>query len=344
MAPMPTQTYRPVDGEQEEVYEEVVQQINPYYASMNFAIPDLPTAHSHFQAAAWQCEPNNMMWMEALQPWPTNGMLNTIEPMYTDWQTSAPPAWHFQGHNAFAGLQDAQAFPIHSPSPVRVDSNAFPPPPQQFQEQFPSNNAWATSWAEQIPIPSSAPVEEVTPSVEVGSDAMTIHAPALVHAQAHPPVPAPAAAQAPPRRKRAPTPTIEFPEYVTPVDGVPVQPLPVPVRVEKRRRAPTPTIEFEDYVTPFFEPPPIPQATIAPPPESPAAMRPAAARRESPAKARRPSQTVFKTQSANSKRGHYASDVWERHKAAIQKLYIDEGKPLREVIRTMETEHKFPAT
>ncbi|KAL1872715.1 hypothetical protein Daus18300_004261 [Diaporthe australafricana] len=341
-APMPTQTYRPDEGQQEEVYEEVVQQINPYYASMNFAIPDVPAAHSHFQAAAWQCEPNNMMWMEALQPWPTNGMLNTNEPMYTtDWQTSAPPAWHFQGHNAFAGLPDAQAFPIHSPSPVRVDNNAFPPPPQQFQEQFPSNNAWVTSWAGQMSIPSSAPVEEVTPSVEVVSDAMTIHAPAPVHA----PIPAPAAAQAPPRRKRAPTPTIEFPEYATPVDRVPVQPLPVSVRVEKRRRAPTPTIEFEEYVTPFFEPPPIPQAAIAPPPPgSPTAMRPAAARRESPAKARRPSQTVFKTQSANSKRGHYASDVWERHKIVIQKLYIDEGKPLREVIRTMETEHKFPAT
>ncbi|KAI3400902.1 hypothetical protein diail_1593 [Diaporthe ilicicola] len=341
MAPVPTQTYRPDEREHEEVYKEVVQQINPYYASMNFAIPDVPAAHSHFQAAAWQCEPNNMMWMEALQPWPTNGMLNTTAPMHADWQTSAPSAWGFQGHNnAFAGLQDAQAFSIPSPSPVRVD-NAFPTPPQQFHGQFPANNTWATGWAEEIPVPPSAPVDVVTPSVEAVPDAMTIHAPVPIQA----PVPVTVTAQASPRRRRAPTPTIEFPECATPVDGVPVQPLPVPVRVEKRRRAPTPTIEFEAYATPFFGSPPIPQAAIAPPPPgSPATMRPAAVRRGSQVKARRGSQTVFKTQSANSKRGHYASDVWEKHKAVIQKLYIDEGKPLREVIKTMETEHKFPAT
>lgn len=342
MAPIPTQTYQPNEGGQDEVYEEVVQQINPYYASMNFAIPapDLPAAHSHFQAAEWQCQPDNMMWMEALQPWPTNGMLNTTEPIYSDWQTNATPTWDFQGHNAFAGLQDAQIFPIQSPSPTRVD-NSFAPPPQQFQQQFqqqyPATNTWATGWVEEIP--PAAPVSEAMPSVEAVPD-VTIHAPAPIHA----PVPVPAQA-VPARRQRAPTPTIEFPEYATPVDGVPVQPLPVPVRVEKRRRAPTPTIDFEEYATPFFDPTPVPQAAIAPPPPEPlATTRPVPARRDSPVKARRGSQTVFKTQSANSKRGHYASDVWERHKPVIQKLYIEEGKPLREVIRTMETEHKFPAT
>lgn len=339
MAQPPTQTYYSNGTEQEEVYEEVVQQINPYYASMNFAIPapDLPAAHSQFQAAEWQCQPNNMMWMEALQPWPTNGMLNTTEPVYSDWQTNASPAWDFNGQNAFANLQNAQAFPVQSPSPTQVD-NTFASPTHQFQQQFPANNAWATGWVEEIP--PAAPVAEVMPSVEAMPD-VTIHAPAPIHA----PVPVPAHA-APPRRQRAPTPTIEFPEYVTPVDGVPVPPLPVPVRVEKRRRAPTPTIEFEEYATPFFETTPIPRAAIAPPPpEPPAATRPVPARRDSPpAKVGRGSQTVFKTQSANSKRGHYASDVWERHKPVIQKLYIEEGKPLREVIRTMETEHKFPAT
>ncbi|KAK2603091.1 hypothetical protein N8I77_009574 [Diaporthe amygdali] len=341
MDPTPTQTYHQNERQQEEVYEEVVQQINPYYASMNFAIPNMPTGNSHFQAAAWQCEPNNMMWMEALQPWPTNGMFDTTEPMYSDWQTNATPAWGFQSHNAFASLQNAQTFPIDSPSPVRVD-NAFPPPPQpqqqqQFQQQFPANNTWGTGWVEEIH--SAAPVDDVKLSVEAMPDAMTIQAPVPIHA------PVPVAAQAPARRRRAPTPTIEFPEYATPVAGGPAEPLPVPVRVEKRRRAPTPTIDLDEYATPFFEPTPIPQAAIAaPPPGSPVAARPPPVRRDSPAKARRGSQTVFKTQSANSKRGHYASDVWEKHKPVIQKLYIEEGKPLREVIRTMETEHKFPAT
>lgn len=339
MDPMSTQPYQPNEREQDEVYEEVVQQINPYYASMNFAIPapDLPAAHSHFQAAEWQCQPDNMMWMEALQPWPTTSMLNTTAPVFYDWQTNATPTWDFQSQNAFAGLQDAQTFPTQSPSPTRVD-NSFAPPQQQFQQQYPANNTWATGWVEEIP--PTAPVSEVMPSLEA-IPAAAIHAPAPMQA----PVPIPAQTD-PPRRQRAPTPTIEFPEYSTPVDGVPVQPLPVPVRVEKRRRAPTPTIEFEEYVTPFYDTTPIQRAAIAPPPppEPLAATRPSPVRRDSPVKAQRGSQTVFKTQSANSKRGHYASDVWERHKPVIQKLYIEEGKPLREVIRTMETEHKFPAT
>ncbi|CAN8095887.1 unnamed protein product [Discula destructiva] len=67
-------------------------------------------------------------------------------------------------------------------------------------------------------------------------------------------------------------------------------------------------------------------------------------RRETVTKLRRGSNAVFKTQSANARRGHYASEVWEGHKAAIKKMYIDEGKPLREVIKTMEIEHDFPAT
>jgi hypothetical protein len=120
---------------------------------------------------------------------------------------------------------------------------------------------------------------------------------------------------------------------------------PALVRVEKRRRAPTPTVDFDEYFTPIAEPSPIPQAPTAQPTPQPTALaRPSTARRDSAAKPRRGSHTVFKTQSANSKRGHYASDVWEAHKATIKKLYIDDGKPLRELIRVMEKEHDFPAT
>lgn len=61
-------------------------------------------------------------------------------------------------------------------------------------------------------------------------------------------------------------------------------------------------------------------------------------------KLRRGNNAGFKTQSCNAKRGHYASNVWEGHKAVIKKMYIDEGKPLREVIRGMEKDHSFPAT
>ncbi|KAG8161107.1 hypothetical protein KVR01_009371 [Diaporthe batatas] len=349
--PAHAMTGPPPTQHDDEVYEEVAQQINPYYASMNFAIPapDMPAAHSQFHAAQWQCQPNSTMWMEALQPWPTTGVANTAGPVYADWQADASPPWDFQGHHSFATLQNAQSFQAQSPSPTRVD-NAFVPPPQQFQQQqqhqqrYPGSNAWTPGWVDEIP-PARA-VPEVMPSVEAMPD-VTRHEPAPVHAPApiHAAIPAPDHA-ASPRLHQAPTPTDGLPKYVAPVDGVP--PLPVSVRVEKRRRAPTPTIEFEEYATPFLDTVPVTQSAIGPPPppppDSPAAMRPATLPRGSPAKAAQGSQTVFKTQSANSKRGHYASDVWERHKPTIQKLYIEEGKPLREVIRTMETEHKFPAT
>lgn len=328
----PNTTYQPNEEEQEPVYNEHIQQINPFYSAIDFSIPVMPPSHSSFQPANWQCEPNDMMWMEVLQSWPTNNVVNAPGPVFSDWQTDSMPAWGFHGHsNNIVNPQVMHGLPIQSPSPVRSDST-YQSSPVRFEEAYGGNNMWNGGWVEEVP----ATIEDVAPSVEVGPEAMTIDLPA--------PIQAPVPVQAPtPRRRRAPTPTIDFPEYATSMAETPAQP--ALVRVEKRRRAPTPTVDFDEYFTPVTEPSPIPQAPTAQPTPQPAALaRPSTARRDSAAKPRRGSHTVFKTQSANSKRGHYASDVWEAHKATIKKLYIDDGKPLRELIRVMEKEHDFPAT
>lgn len=329
----PTVPYQPNEREQEPVYDAPIQQqINPFYSDMDFTMPNMPPAHSSFQPANWQCGPNDMMWMEVLQSWPTNSAMNAPAPVFSDWQTNAMPAWDFQGHNNISNPPVTHGLPNQTPSPVRTDST-YQQSPMRFEEVYGGNHVWNGGWVEEIP---PAVEEVVVPSVEVGPEAMTIDLPI--------PIQAPVPVQAPtPRRRRAPTPTIDFSDYATSVTEAPARP--VPIRAEKRRRAPTPTVDFDDYFTSVAEPSPIPQASIAQPSPQPASLtRPASARRDAVAKARRGSSTVFKTQSANSKRGHYASDVWEAHKTTIKKLYIDDGKPLRELIRIMEKEHDFPAT
>lgn len=331
MAPATT-TYQSNEKKQEEtVYDGYIQQINPFYPAMNINMPDMPPSHSAYHPANWQCEPNDTMWMEVLQSWPTNSVMNAPAPVMSQWQANTMPAWNIQDHNSINPQPVTEGLSMYSPSTVGSDST-FQPSPVRYEESFSNNNTWNGGWVKEV----QPAVEGVMSSVEAVHDSMTIDIPVPVS------VPVQAQAQAP-RRRRAPTPTIDLPSYVTPTDEAPVQQM--PVRAGKRRRAPTPTIDFDEYFTPALEQTPIPQAPIVQPTYQPTALvRPATARRESAAKARRGSHTVFKTQSANSKRGHYASDVWEGHKATIKKLYIDDGKPLRELIRIMEQEHDFPAT
>lgn len=329
----PTASYQPNEKEQESVYDEPIQHVSSYYPSMDFSIPTMQPTHSSFEPAHWQCEPNDMMWMEVLQSWPANSVMNAPAPVFSDWQSNAMPAWDFHGHNHMMHPTVTHGLPYQTPSPVRTDST-YQQSPVRYEETYGGNNTWNGGWVEEIP----PAVEEVMPSLEVGPEPMTIDLPI--------PIQAPVPVRAPtPRRRRAPNSTINSPDYVTSTAVVQAQP--APVRPEKRRRAPTPTIDFEECFTTVAEPTPIPKAPIAHPTPQPAPLaRPAdtTARRDTVAKVRRGSSTVFKTQSTNSKRGHYASDIWEAHKTTIKKLYIDDGKPLRELIRVMEKEHDFPAT
>ncbi|KAK7749591.1 hypothetical protein SLS53_000167 [Cytospora paraplurivora] len=333
-------TYQPDEREQEAVYDGDMQQINPYYpTAVDYNIQQMPPSHSSFQPADWQCEPNNMMWMEVLQSWPANSVMHAPAPVLPDWQTNAMSAWDLHGHSNMVNPQSSShampmpmPMPMHTPSPVRSDST-FQPSPVRYEGALSSNDTWDGGWVEEIP-----PVVEGVVS-SLASAPETIPIDIALPIQTHIPIQAPTS-----RRRRAPTPTLEYPDYVTPGAEASVQP--APARPEKRRRAPTPTVDFDQYFPPVVaEAAPIPQPPVAQLTAQPVGpARPAAVRREPAAKARRGSHTVFKTQSANTKRGHYATDVWEGHKETIKKLYIDEGKPLRELIRVMEEEHGFPAT
>jgi len=45
-----------------------------------------------------------------------------------------------------------------------------------------------------------------------------------------------------------------------------------------------------------------------------------------------------------SRRALHSPQVWDSHKSTIKRLYIDEGKPLREVMRAMQEQHNFKAS
>lgn len=164
--------------------------------------------------------------------------------------------------------------------------------------------------------------------------------------------PVPFAAQLPEQQHTGPPVTtgmfLEYGHVATEPPAPPAQHFqPHQDRRRTRVRDPTPTLEdMPEYIMMNSHPHPASSAAI--PPQSPSIpaqfIGPVPAPRGPASKVRRGTNAVFKTQSVNSKRGHYASDVWEGHKAAIKKLYIDEGKPLREVINIMEHDHDFPAT
>lgn len=157
------------------------------------------------------------------------------------------------------------------------------------------------------------------------------------------------AVQPPEQQQPVPPTTSMFMDY----ERVTAEPHPSPMQQSQthdggqpRIREPTPKLEeMPEYDMLNIQPHPAPPAAM---PQSPPVtvhlIGPVVAPRGPTSKVRRGTQAVFKTQSANSKRGHYASDVWEGHKTVIKKLYIDDGKPLREVIKIMETDHGFPAT
>lgn len=360
--------------EQDGVSEEAIQQMSPFYTTVDYAMPEPPPAYSQMQAAQWPHHfGSNPVGIGLLQEWQTSRIVNNNEPLMFDWQPEPIQTWDLQRHSQAADPHNAQLFGDLSPPPFRTDAT-FSSPHYRSDKAFEAADAWQTGWAEDV----SSGGDEVLSSVESIPGPMRIDVPESVEVGI--------ASRPPKRRRRASAPTLDLAEYTTPMVDVPMQPslvdsfVPVqgpepqhvvlsaatqlhesstvtatsfnastpqrvPIPTEKRRRAPTPTIEFPEYMTTTAESTTTSSMTIL---QSPSPLIPSvrviADERGCGVKSRSGSQAIFKTQSANAKRGHYASDVWEGHKAAIEKLYIDEGKPLREVIKTMEKQHDFPAT
>lgn len=334
------------------------EDVNPFYTNVDFAIPpEHPLAWPQLQPATWQPESGDMMSMGFLQSWETDRIINNDGPVMFGWQPGPIDAWDSQSRDPAAGFHNAQ---VLAPNPAQADGT-FPGPLDKLEETFGASEKWQTmGWVEDV----SLVVGEVVPSVEsvpvemesslraakrrrkshettanLSEYASPVVGGLVQPLSIQPMVPA----QGPVHQHRVSTTATQLPGGVTTADGTAVQRAHIPT--EKRRRAPTPTIDFFEPDIPTDHTPTIP---LTPKSESPFPFTPSVRviddGRDPAVKLRHGIDAVFKTQSANSKRGHYASEVWEQHKAAIKKLYIDESKPLREVIQTMERDHQFRAT
>lgn len=345
--------YLSESNEQDVVYKEIA----PIYTTVD-SEPSL--SYPQLQPAAWQHASGEVMNMDCWQPWQTSHIMNNNGPVMFDWQSDPIEAWDLQRRDLAANVHDVQAFA--PPATSFCAEDVFPGPPIKLETTFGANHEWQTGWVEHV----TPAEEEVVPSVEGVSVEME------------------ASNRAAKRRRRSIAPSTRLSDYAPTVgDGLvglsPIQPImstmdtghqhleltmatqlpgsavtageTSPQRdnflAEERRRSST--TESPAYVGANITStvltntaPPMPMSE-APFPLMPS-VRVIDDGRDSAGKPRQGIDAVFKTQSANTKRGHYASDVWEQHKGAIKKLYIDEGRPLREVIKTMEVEHHFPAT
>lgn len=364
------------EQDQAEVYDEGIYHVQPTFPLNNFPLPNNNSpAYSMFHPAAWQSDMNSMVFMDALQSWGphTNGSINNPQRPVTmgmSWQQPSPPmTWDMFGRDLPVEPQYIHTAPVQYPYPVRFD-----PPDERTvtkTEKHPEGS-WESGWGEEL-YPS---LDTTMHPVGTIQQAMSIDGPVEGPSPAHAPrkrrrvpspmvqmpvytttmgeapmqsteAPVPTAAQLPEQQQTCPPTSSTFLKYDQAHAHSPTSPIQAfPPHSRARLREPTPTLEeIPEYVMANTQPHPTPSAPMIQSPSISAQfIGPVPAPRTPVSKVRRGTQAVFKTQSANSKRGHYASDVWERHKAAIKNLYIDEGKPLREVIKIMEVDHDFPAT
>lgn len=383
MAPQPYQHMGKEEDQAEVIYDEAIYQIPPAFANNNNSFPTDPPGYSVFYPATWQSDMNSMVFMDALQPWgppTTNGShLITNDPRFVTmgvgWQQPSPlMAWDMLGRNMAPEPQMLPSAPVHSPYPVQSDPSYER---TVFKSEKPLEETWDSGWVEEIPpsldatmqpagtIPQAVtinmPVERPPPAHaarkrrRVPSPMVDMHVfttNRAEHATGSPDAPVPAAVQFTEQQHTAPHTTNMYMEYGHISVEPPAQPAPQIQQFQPQSggrshpREPTPTLEeLPEYGMADNQSQPTSSGPMSQSPTlSTQFIGPVATSRNSTSKVRRGTHTVFKTQSANSKRGHYASNVWEGHKAAIKKLYIDEGKPLREVIKIMDTEHNFPAT
>lgn len=355
---MTPQLYFPDGRDHDGICDEAMQTTNPFYAPGPLA----PSVYSsHFQPGPWHQQPTAGMDQAPFQTWDTHRIVNNNEPVMFDWQASPVGPWDMQAQSFSAVSHNGHVEAFQASS---IDAN-FQGPPLKFEKIYEPSAMWETTqW---IPGPSSI--------VEVGGDGqdrMEISLPVSMSPDraskrrrassmstmgTQSSAPMRSSMQLSPeiyteafenseQPNHLPTPPFSLPSHMSPIkesqtyvssgqSGSPDEELPSLYSAPDEPDEVMQSVEMPSTSTgPIFQMSPV----LIP------SVRVISDRRESLSKLRRGSNAVFKTQSANAKRGHYASDVWEGHKAAIKKMYIDEGKPLREVIKTMETDHNFPAT
>lgn len=365
---MDSQIWLSASQDQNDVCEEKPEMC-PSYTTAGLYIPDLaPPTFSQLQSQGWQHRyDDDVMDMDLLSAWQTDDVPRSDRSLMFGWQPGPVGTWDAQSRDLAAHAHAAQVAHIPTgPGPaVRTDS-AFPEPLFKFDKDA----IWQVGWTgETSPI-----VEGVVEPVDSFTDPMNHDAQGSVQVADH--------VRPAKRRRKVSSPEQQFAEQVTPTAEEPRQAHSSPSSIfgqspeKPSRRATaatmlpkpeglaeedsvqqasalmagqaqgnTQTIEFAKTVGQPLESAPIPQTPITQTSCQPSPLaRVISDQKRSTTASGREDHAVFKTQSTNSKRGHYASEVWEGHKAAIQKLYIDERKPLREVIKIMEKNHNFPAT
>lgn len=367
MAPQPYQHVGKEEDQAQVTYDEAIYQAQPAFANNNHSFPTDPPGYSVFHPATWQSDMNSMLFMDALQSWgppPTNGShLIPNDPRFVTmglgWQQPSPlMAWDMLGRTMAPEPQMLHPAPVHSPFLVQSDPSYER---TVFKSEKPLEETWDSGW-----------VEEISPSLDATmQSAGSIPQEVAINMPVERPPPAHVAR----KRRRVPSPMVDMHVFATNRDehatghvaphttdmymeyghvsveppaqsAPPIQSFQSQSGGRSHPREPTPTLEeLPEYGMADNQSQPTSSGPISQSPTLSARfIGPVATSRTPTSKVRRGTHAVFKTQSANSKRGHYASDVWEGHKAAIKKLYIDEGKPLREVINIMDTEHNFPAS
>lgn len=295
--------------------------------------------YNHSFPTHWHSGMDTMLFMDALQPWapPTTNDPRPVTIGLQQQQPSPLVAW------------DMHFAPMNSPYPVQSDPSYER---AVFKSEKPLEETWGSGWVDEIATSLDTIMQPVGPIPQ----ALAINMPVQR------PLPAPTVR----KPRRVPSPMVDMSVFTSikaeRATTSPDTPFTAPHKantlmgyehgsVEPPSHPEPPIPHFqprnEERSHPQQSTPPLeelPEYGTADIQSQPSSSGPVATSSGPTSKFRRCSHAVFKTQSANSKRGHYASDVWEGHKFFIKKLYIDEGRPLREVIRIMETEHDFPAS
>lgn len=352
------------DQEQDGIRNDTTQATNNFYTPAAFTITDLPPIYSQLQPLTWQHHSSDAMNITASRSWETDKIINNHGPVLFDWYSSSVAPWDMQHPNlnitSEAGQSMAfQPYPFYS---------GFQEQPRRFEKSDGLSQAWQSSYRAQ----ETSCVDEEVPRFSNASGMLASNLPVTVETAS--------LGRASKRRRRSSTSSVDLrfaPNFVDSTQPSPVECSGQDHAPEQYRHIPTSTIHAPAYTSPVVRGLPrnssaqiddfgegsslliaSPQCTMPTAevghtslvavaqicPILTPSVRVISDRRESIPKLRRGGDAVFKTQSDNTKRGHYASEVWESHKSAIKKMYIDEGKPLREVISSMEKDHNFLAT
>lgn len=355
--------YLSEDQKQDSVGDDTPQATSTFCTPAPLLITELPPECTSLQPTTWQYQADSNMDLTVPRSWETNSIMNNHGPTMFDWYSGSVDPWSMQNQNLEITSRAGHVMGVQSP----LFNSGAQARPFEFENSFDWGQAWQNGQqaqetdrvAEAVPqlwhgssIPPSNPPESNTvESLGRASKRRRRSSTTSTNGQFAPlaalscqplSVEGSGREQAQGQYGHGPTSSFHLSEDITPdFKGWPQK---VPSQSDSMCEVATLVTDSSRYILPSAEAAPLTPTSQASPVLTPSVRVISDRRETTTTKPRRGDDAVFKTQSANTKRGHYASEVWESHKPAIKKMYIDQGKPLREVISTMEREHRFPAT